>query len=151
MVQTTKVRYGFDPAFPQNWPCQGRIFVQRQVSAGTIVIVGVGAKHAAQMCFPDNDQMIQTFSSDRSDQPFDIGVLPGRAWCRRAIPDAHSFDPSLEHFPIGAIAIANEVFGRRVPRKGLEDLAGDPIRRRIGGHSDMNQLAPFMAYDEQPE
>ena len=151
MVQTAKVRYGFDPAFAQNWPCQWRIFVQRQVSAGTIVIVGVGAKHAAQMCLPDNDQMIQTFSSDRSDQPFDIGVLPGRAWCRRAIPDAHAFDPSLEHFPIGAIAIADKVFGRRVPRKGLEDLAGDPIRRRIGGDSDMNQLAPFMAYDEQPE
>ncbi len=88
MVQTTKMRYGFDPAFPQNWPCQWRIFVQRQVSAGTIVIVGVGAKHAAQMCLTDNDQMIQTFSSDRSDQPFNVGVLPGRAWCRRAIPDA---------------------------------------------------------------
>jgi hypothetical protein len=46
MVQTTEVRYGFDPAFPQNQPCQWRIFVQRQVSAATVVIVGVGAKHA---------------------------------------------------------------------------------------------------------
>ncbi len=120
MVQTTKVRYGFDPAFPQNWPCQWRIFVQRQVSAGTIVMVGVGAKHAAQVRLAEIDQMVQTFSSDRSDQPFDIGVLPGRAWRRRAIPDAHAFDPSLEHLPIGAIAIANKVFGRRVPRKGLK-------------------------------
>ncbi len=145
MVQTAKVRYGFDPSFPQNWARQWRIFVQRQVRAGTIVIVDIGAKHAAQMCLPDYNQMIQTFSSDRSDQSFDIGVLPGRAWCRRAIPDAHAFDPPLEHLPIGAIAIANKVFGRRVPRKGLEDLAGDPIRRRINGDSDMNQLAPFMA------
>lgn len=103
------------------------------------------------MCLPDNDQMIQTFLSDRSDQPFDIGVLPGRAWCRRAIPDAHASDPSLEHLPIDGIAIANKVSGRRVPRKGLEELAGDPIRRRIGGDGDMNQLAPFMAYYEQPE
>ena len=92
-----------------NWPCQWRIFVQRQVGEGTIVIVGVGAKHAAQMCLPDNDQMIQALSSDRSDQPFDIGVLPWRAWRRRAIPDAHAFDPSLEHLPISAIAIANKV------------------------------------------
>ena len=40
---------------------------------------------------------------------------------------------------------------RVVPRKGLEDLASDPIRRRTGGDSDENQLAPSMAYDEQPE
>ena len=29
MVEATEVRYGFDPAFPQNWPCQWRIFAQR--------------------------------------------------------------------------------------------------------------------------
>jgi hypothetical protein len=50
MVEATEVRYRLDPALPQNWPCQWRIFVQRQVRAGSIVIVGVGAKHAAQMC-----------------------------------------------------------------------------------------------------
>ncbi len=77
MVETTEVRYGSDPAFPQNWPRQWRIFAQRQVRAGTIVVVGVGAKHAVQMRFAENDQMVQTFSSDRSDQPFNVGVLPG--------------------------------------------------------------------------
>ncbi len=150
-MQTTKVRYGFDSAFPQNWPCQWRIFVQRQVSAGPFVIVGVGAKHAAQMCLPDNDQMIQALSSDRSDQPFDIGVLPGRAWRRGTIPDSHGSNTSPEYLSVGAIAITDEVGGRCIPRKGLRDLAGDPVGRRISGDSDMNQLAPFMAYDEQPE
>ncbi len=43
---------GSDLAFPQNWPCQWHIFVQRQVSAGVILVVGVGAKHAAQMKLP---------------------------------------------------------------------------------------------------
>ncbi len=38
----------------------GKSLLKEQVSAGTIVIVGVGAKHAAQMCRTDNDQMIQT-------------------------------------------------------------------------------------------
>ncbi len=76
MVQTIKVRYGFDPAFPQNWPCQWRIFVQRQVSATTIVIVGIDPQHAAQMRLAENDQMVQALSSDRSYQPFNIGILP---------------------------------------------------------------------------
>jgi len=151
MMQTADVGDRSDPALSCDWSCQRSIFVQRQVSSGTIVIVGIGSQHVAHMRHAENDQMVQTFPSDRSDQPFDIGVLPGRAWRRGTIPDAHGSDPSLEHPPISAIAISDEVSGRCVPRKGFRDLAGDPLRRRIGVDSYMNQLAPFMAYDEQPE
>ena len=104
-----------------------------------------------QVCLAEDDEVIQALSSNRTDQAFNIGVLPGRSRCRRAIPDAHSFGPPLENFSIGAIAIANYVFWRRVPRKGLRDLTGDPVSRRIASDSDMNQLAPFMAYDEESE
>ena len=145
------MRYGSDPAFPQNWPCQWRIFVQRQMSAGAVVVVCIGAKHAAQMRLAENDQMVQTFPSDRTDQPLDVGVLPGRTGCRGTIPDAHCPDPPLEHLPIGAMASTDEVFGHRVPRKGLRDLASDPVCRRIGGDGDMNQPAAVMAQDDEAE
>jgi hypothetical protein len=105
----------------------------------------LGSQHAAQMRLAENDQMVQALSSDRSYQPFNIGILPRRTWCRRAIPDAHGPDASPEDLSVDAIAIANKVFGRCVPRKGFRDLAGDPLRRRIGGDTDMNQLTPFMA------
>ena len=151
MVQTANVRYGFDPALAQNWPCRWRIFVQRQVSAGTIVIVGVGAKHAAQVLLTEYDKMIQTFSSDRSDQPFDIGVLPGRSWCRRAISNTHGSKASPEDLPIGAVAITDEIAGRCVPRKGLRNLTGYPVGRWMRGDSHVQQSSPSMAYDEKPE
>lgn len=151
MVQTTEVRYGSDPAFSQNWPSQRRIFVQRQMTAGTIVILGVGAEYVAQMHFAENDQMVQTFPSDRSDQPLNIGVLPWRTWCRGTIPDPHSSDTSPEHLSVSAIAITDEESGRRVPRKGLGDLPSDPVCRWVGSDRDMNQPAPVMAQDEKTE
>ncbi len=46
--------------------------------AGTVVVVRVGAKHAAQMRFAENDQMVQALSSDRSYQPFNIGSVVQR-------------------------------------------------------------------------
>ncbi len=119
MMQTADVGYGLDPAFPQNWSCQWSIFVQRQMGAATIVILGVGTECTAQVGLAENDQMVQTFPSDRADQPLNIGVLSRRTWCRRTIPDVHGSDPSLEHLSVGAIAISNEVGGRRVPRKSL--------------------------------
>ncbi len=33
----------------------------------------------------------------------------------------------------------------------ISDLAGDPIGRRIGGHSDMNQPTSVMAQDDKAE
>lgn len=47
-MRTVEVTYEPDPAFPQNWPCQRRIFAQRQVRAAAVVVVGLGAKHAAR-------------------------------------------------------------------------------------------------------
>jgi hypothetical protein len=35
----------------------------------------------------DND-VDQTFTPDRSDQPFDKAILPGRGWCGGLVPDA---------------------------------------------------------------
>jgi len=119
MVQTTKMRYGFDLPFPQNWSCQWRILVQRQLSAGTIVIVGVGAKHAAQMRFAEHDEVVQALSANGPDQPFDRGVLPGRLRCRRAISNTYGSKASPEDLPIDAVTVTDEIGGRRVPRKRL--------------------------------
>jgi hypothetical protein len=40
--------------------------------------------HLAQ----DND-VVHTFTPDRSDQPFHKAILPRRGWCGRLVPDAH--------------------------------------------------------------
>ncbi len=118
-MQTADVGYGLDLAFPQNWSCQWGIFVQRQMGAATIVILGVGTEYTAQVGLAENDQMVQTFPSDRANQPLNIGVLPWRTWCRGTIRDPHGSDTSSEHPPVGAITITNEVGGRRIPRTGL--------------------------------
>ncbi len=151
MVQTAEVRFESDSTFPQDWPCQRRIFVQRQVRAGAVVVVGISPEHVAQMSHVENNKMVQALSSDRSDQALDVTVLPRRPRGRGAISDTHCSDPSLEYLSVDAVAVSDEVFGRRVPRKGLRDLAGDPISRRIGGDRDMNQPTPVMAQDDEAE
>ena len=118
-VQTAKVSDELDLTTSLGLPGKWRVFAQRQVRAGAVVIVCVGSEYVAQMRFAKDDHMVQAFSSDRSDQALDVSVLPRRAWRCRAVPDAHGFDPPLEHLPVGAIAIADKEFGCRVPRKCL--------------------------------
>ena len=81
---------------PQDWPAQRRVFAQGQVDTRSIVIVGAGAQQPTQMSLVEDDQMIQALSTDRPDKPFDMGILPGRAWGRRTIPDPHRSEPFPE-------------------------------------------------------
>jgi len=76
IVQTAEVRDEFDPSTSLDLPREWAIFAQRQVRSGAVVVVAISSEHAAQMRFADNDQMVQAFSSDRSDQSLNVAVLP---------------------------------------------------------------------------
>ena len=42
-----------------------------------IVIVGIGSEDLAQMGLAQDQDMVQAFSPDRADEPFDVSILPG--------------------------------------------------------------------------
>jgi hypothetical protein len=52
-----------------------RIFLQRQVSAGFQIVLDVGAEHATEPAVIGDDDVIEAFSANRSDQPLRIGIL----------------------------------------------------------------------------
>ena len=143
MVQTTEVRYGSDLAFSKNRSGIGRVFSQRQASARSVVIVGIGGKHEAQVRFTKYKYVIQALAPDRSDKALNISILPWRPRCCGSAPEAHGIEVPPEDRSIDtiAIAIANEVFGRCISRKRLGDLMRDPVGRRIGGNGDVHQPA----------
>ncbi len=67
MVQTAEVRDGLDPAISSNRSREWSVFTKGQMRARAVVVVFIVMEHTAQMRLAENDQMIQTFSSDRSD------------------------------------------------------------------------------------
>ena len=100
------------------------------------------------MGFAQDHDMIQAFSSDRADEPFDVSVLPGRARRGWSVPDAHGSKTSRYGMAIGGISVSNEVSGRLIPGESLGDLAGDPFGRRIGSDVDPDQSASLKADDD---
>jgi hypothetical protein len=53
----------------------GHILIQGQVRPGLIVVASIRFQKPAQIA-QDND-VVNTFTPDRSDQPFDKAILPG--------------------------------------------------------------------------
>ena len=46
------------------------------------------------MRFTEYDQVIQALSPDRTDEPFDMAILPRRAWCYRMVTNSHGLQPA---------------------------------------------------------
>jgi hypothetical protein len=42
-----------------------------------VVIMKARRKHAVQVTFPENDDVIESFAAERANDPLGVGVLPG--------------------------------------------------------------------------
>ena len=84
-----------------------------------IVIVGVGFQDPTQMHLAQDNDVVHTFTPDRSDHPFDKAILPRRGWCGRLVPDAHAAQSARDDAAIDPVPIADELVRSLIPRKCL--------------------------------
>src|ERR1700738_5294849 len=96
-----------------------------------VVIASIGSQDSAQMHLAQDNDVVHTFTPDRSDQPFGKAILPRRGWCGRLVPDAHGAQSARDDAAIDPVAIADEVVRSLMPRKWFRYLTCDPFRRRI--------------------
>ena len=100
--------------------------------------------HLAQ----DND-VVHTFTPDRSDQPFGKAILPRRGWCGRLVPDAHGAQPACDDAAIDPIPIADEAVRSLIPRKCLRYLTCNPFCRRICCDVDLDEVSAAEPDDDE--
>jgi hypothetical protein len=96
----------------------------------------------------DHD-MIQAFSPDRADEPFDVSILPRRAGRSWSVPDAHRLHSPGDDRTVGTIVVANDVSGCLIPGKSLGDLSGNPFGGWVGGDVGPDQMASLKMDNRQ--
>src|SRR5713226_2707133 len=96
-----------------------------------IVVVGVGFQDPRQMHLAQDNDVVHTFTPDRSDQPFGNAILPRRGWCGRLVPDTHAAQSARDDAAIDPVAIADEVARSLIPRKCFRYLTCNPFGRWI--------------------
>src|SRR6266850_1303535 len=114
-----------------------------------IVIASIGSQDWAQTRLAQDNDVVHTFTPDRSDQPFGKAILPRRGWCGGLVPDAHGAQSARDDAAIDPIPIADEVARSLIPRKCLRDLTGNPFRRRICCDVDPDELSAVDPHDDQ--
>ena len=76
MVKSAENRPRADLAAPLHGPLDRRIFEQGQMRPDFIVVAGVGREDPAQMGLAEDDDVIEAFPADRTDQSLRMPVLP---------------------------------------------------------------------------
>src|SRR4030088_2742225 len=114
-----------------------------------VVIASIGSQDSAQMCLAQDNDVVHTFTPDRSDQPFGKAILPGRGWCGRLVPDAHGAQSARDDGAINAIPIADEVVRSLIPRKCFHYLTCNPFFRRICCDVDLDEVSAAEPDDDE--
>src|ERR1700692_2426279 len=106
-----------------------------------VVIASIGSQDSAQMHLAQDNDVVHTFTPDRSDQPFGKAILPRRSWCGRHVPDAHGAKSACDDAAIDPIPIADEVVRSLIPRKCLGYLTCNPFGRGICCDVDPDEVS----------
>ena len=61
-----------------------------------VVIPKICQQYTAQVTLIENDDVIETFATDRADDALDVGILPWRSRCSDDLLDRHRLDPIAE-------------------------------------------------------
>src|SRR5580700_5948348 len=114
-----------------------------------IVVRSVSLQDNAQVRFAEHDEVVERFATYRSDEPLDMAVLPRRARCGRVISDLHCTNAASVSWTERAVAVANQVTRRFVPRKGISHLTRNPLGSRIARYADANQSSSRVPKNDQ--
>ena len=103
------------------------------------------------MTFPEDDHMVQTVASDRSDQPFHEGLLPRTDRSAQDFLNAQGSNSLPKLIPIDLIAVPQQLTWCGILRKCLNHLLCGPNGCGMFGYVEVNHASTLMRYHYQDE
>src|SRR2546426_8797340 len=101
------------------WSSLGCVLVEREMSAGPVIVGEVAGQGAAQVSFAQDDDMIETLAADRADEPLREGILPRAVRRREDFLDPHAVHSAAKLLAVDLVPVAQEIGERGVVREGV--------------------------------
>jgi len=135
-----------------NGPRDRSIHLHGEMRPGLVVVAEVFAEDLSEMILAEDDQVVQAFAPDRSDDSFSVGVLPGGLRSGDDLLDAQSRHPVTEPIAVDGVTISEQIsgFGSSC-RERFDDLLGGPLGGGVSGDVDVQDAPPVMGQDDEAE
>src|SRR5262249_55433347 len=132
-------------------PPVGCILVEREVSAGPVIVREVGGEDAAQVPLAENDDMFQALAPDRADESLREGILPRAMWRRENLLDPHALSAMSELLTVDSVTITEEIGWCGVVWEGVDDLLGGPVGGGVLGHIEVDDPPAVVGEHDKHE
>lgn len=141
-----RLHLALGPTWPRYWLHP----VQALMSTAGVVGRDAFGQDGVQSGSRQEDHVIQTLSANRSDDAFDLRVLPGRLRRGPKCSNPQLGQRSTEVQSVGGISIAQQESRDQIEAlEGESNLAGEPGVRRVGSEAEMQDHAPIVRKDHE--
>jgi hypothetical protein len=133
-------------------PSIGSIFLEREVSAGPVILREVRREDSSKVTLAENDDVVQALAANRADKSLREGILPRTLRGGENFSDADALHPLPEGVTVDCIAVAEEVGRRGIVWEGVDDLLSGPAGGRMLGDIEMDDPSAMVSeHDENEE
>ena len=95
--------------------------------------------------------MIQTLSSDRTDEPLREGILPWAVRGREDFLDPRALHTAPKLLAVDLVAIVEEIVWSGVVREGVHDLLGGPVGGGMLGDVEVQDATALVGKHDEDE
>ena len=95
--------------------------------ASLMVVREVADQDATQVPFTEDEHVIQTLPSDRTDEALREGILPWAVRGREDVLDPQALHAAPKRLAVDLVAVVEEIGWCGVVREGVHDLLGGPV------------------------
>src|SRR5450631_177954 len=114
-----------------------------------MVVGEIGFQDPMEMALTEDDDVVETFPPHGSYQAFSKWILPRRSRRGKDFVDAEAVDATAELVAVDAVAVPDQVLGRRVFGERLDDLLRGPGRTGRLGDIEVKNAATVVGKDEE--
>src|SRR4030095_13342476 len=99
----------------------------------------------------EHNDVIEAFPSNRTDDAFREGILPGRSRGDEELAHSQVFHAPDERTAVDRVSVAEQVLGRGLFREALDKLVSGPGGGGVVGGVDMDEFSTVVSKDQEAE
>src|SRR5258708_16105010 len=114
-----------------------------------VVIIHVRQQHVTEVSLAEHNNVVKAFSSDRTNQPFRVCVLPRGTRRYSSVANAHRSKSADKDLTMGAVPVTNEIAGSLFPAACFRDLICDTFCSWMCCDAKPKNMSPAVPHDQQ--
>jgi len=127
----------------------GGVLAEREVGPGSVIVLEIVPQNAPQVLLCENDDVVEAVPPKGTDHALAVRILPRGPRRGEDLLDSHRTHSTNEVRAIDLVSVPDDVPGRRVVGKGVDQLLACPLRGRTISDVEVDDASALVLEHEE--